>query len=120
MSGSATTALDGADGFANIIVANNIVANILDGRMTVGLRKAGGNWVEGDRFFDREAEIEALMERVEDGTHTLVTAQRRMGKTSLVRELLRRLREDGTSGLVEDWWRARQARGFVLFSKRLA
>ena len=46
----------------------------------MGLRKAGGNWVEGDRFFDREAEIEALMERVEDGTHTLVTAQRRMGK----------------------------------------
>lgn len=28
------------------------------------LRKAEGNWVEGDRFFDREAEIEALVERV--------------------------------------------------------
>lgn len=61
----------------------------------MGLRKAGGNWVEGDRFFDREVEIEALMERVEDGIHTLVTAQRRMGKTSLVRELLRRLRDQG-------------------------
>ena len=35
------------------------------------------------------------MERVEDGVHTLVTAQRRMGKTSLVRELLRRLDERG-------------------------
>ena len=35
------------------------------------------------------------MERVRDGTHTLVTAQRWMGKTSLVRELLRRLKEDG-------------------------
>ena len=57
----------------------------------MGLRKAGGNWVDGDRFFDRDAEIEALLERVEDGTHTLLTAQRRMGKTSLVRELLRRL-----------------------------
>ena len=34
-------------------------------------------------------------ERVEDGTHTLLTAQRRMGKTSLVRELLRQLDEDG-------------------------
>lgn len=61
----------------------------------MGLRKAGGNWVAGDRFFDREAEIEALTERVEDGIHTLVTAQRRMGKTSLVRELLRRLEERG-------------------------
>ena len=59
------------------------------------LRKAGGNWVEGDRFFDREAELEALTERVRDGTHTLLTAQRRMGKTSLVRELLRRLADEG-------------------------
>ena len=60
------------------------------------LRKAGSNWVEGDRFFDRDAEIEALVERVRDGTHTLLTAQRRMGKTSLVRELLRRLGEEGS------------------------
>ena len=60
------------------------------------LRKAGGNWVEGDRFFDREAETEALAERVRDGAHTLLTAQRRMGKTSLVRELLRRLKEEGS------------------------
>lgn len=59
------------------------------------LRKAGGNWVAGDQFFDRDIEIEALTERVEDGIHTLITAQRRMGKTSLVRELLRRLDERG-------------------------
>ena len=57
------------------------------------MRKAGGNWVVGDRFFDREAELEALTERVQEGTHTLLTAQRRMGKTSLVRELLRRLQD---------------------------
>ena len=62
----------------------------------MALRKAGANWVEGpDRFFDREAELDALAERVRDGNHTLLTAQRRMGKTSLVRELLRRLREEG-------------------------
>ncbi|MCE2451178.1 MAG: ATP-binding protein [Candidatus Latescibacteria bacterium] len=59
------------------------------------LRKAGGNWVDGDQFFDRDAELEALTERVKDGTHTLLTAQRRMGKTSLVRELLRRLKDEG-------------------------
>lgn len=61
----------------------------------MALRKAGSNWVDGDRFFDRETELEALSERVKDGTHTLLTAQRRMGKTSLVRELLRRLAEEG-------------------------
>lgn len=55
------------------------------------MRKAGGNWVDGDRFFDREVEVEALSERILDGAHTLLTAQRRMGKTSLVRETLRRL-----------------------------
>ena len=35
------------------------------------------------------------MERVREGRHTLLTAQRRMGKTSLVRETLRRLKEGG-------------------------
>ena len=59
------------------------------------MRKSGSNWVVGDRFFDREVELEALKERVLEGTHTLLTAQRRMGKTSLVRELLRRLEESG-------------------------
>ena len=59
------------------------------------LKKAGGIWVDGDRFFDREIEVEALMERIADGRHTLLTAQRRMGKTSLVRETLRRLQEGG-------------------------
>ena len=59
------------------------------------LRKGGSNWVDGDRFFDRVVELEALEERVREGTHTLLTAQRRMGKTSLVRELLRRLAEAG-------------------------
>ena len=59
------------------------------------LLPGGGNWVDGDRFFDRESELEELTQRVQNGTHTLPTAQRRMGKTSLVRELLRRLNEEG-------------------------
>ena len=63
--------------------------------MTAELRKAGANWVIGERFFDRERELATLKERVDDRTHTLITAQRRMGKTSLVRELLRQLNNDG-------------------------
>ncbi len=47
----------------------------------------------GERFFDRESELETLKERIHDGNHTLLTAQRRIGKTSLVRELLRHLDE---------------------------
>ncbi len=60
-----------------------------------GLKKAGSNWVDGDRFFDRDGELDVLTARVQNGTHTLLTAQRRMGKTSLVRELLGRLKEEG-------------------------
>ena len=59
------------------------------------LRKAGSSWAEGERFFDREVELEVLADRVRDGTHTLLTAQWRMGKTSLVRELLHRLDDEG-------------------------
>ena len=55
------------------------------------LKKAGSNWVVGDRFFDRESELEAFERRVRIGAHTLLTAQSRMGKTSLVRELFHRL-----------------------------
>lgn len=68
--------------------------------MTTQLRKAGANWVDGDRFFDREAELEELRERVQNGAHTLLTAQRRMGKTSLVRELLRQLEAEGNFATV--------------------
>ena len=81
--------------FGQAFVGNRIVANecvdSYDLYMAMELRKAGSIWVDGDRFFDREVELASLSERVSDGIHTLLTAQRRMGKTSLVRELLRRL-----------------------------
>ncbi len=59
------------------------------------LKRAGSNWVVGDQFFDRDSDIRELNTRIEDGIHTLLTAQRRMGKTSLVRETLRRLDGEG-------------------------
>ena len=52
------------------------------------------------RFFDRANEIEVLEERVREGTHMLLTAQRRMGKTSLIQELLRRLGGTGEFDVV--------------------
>ena len=57
--------------------------------------RMSSNWVDGERFFNRESGLRSLRERVANGTHTLLTAQRRMGKTSLVREHLRRLDEEG-------------------------
>ena len=57
----------------------------------MGLEKTLGSPVEGKKFFDREHEIALLSEHVREGNHTLLVGQRRMGKTSVVRELLRRL-----------------------------
>jgi len=55
------------------------------------LLRACGNWVDGERFWDREAEMELFVEYLEEGANILLTAQRRIGKTSLMREVGRRL-----------------------------
>ncbi|HEX8829658.1 MAG TPA: hypothetical protein VF705_00740 [Longimicrobium sp.] len=56
------------------------------------LKQAHGNWVAGeDRFWNRDAET-ALFERyIEEGASLYLVAQRRIGKTSLMREMARRL-----------------------------
>ena len=59
------------------------------------MKLATGRWVSGDDFFGREAELKALTALVRDGNHVLLTGQRRMGKTSIARELGRRLENDG-------------------------
>ena len=68
--------------------------------MKTGLKQAHGNWVVGDKFWGRETELELLTARIENGAHTLLMAQRRMGKTSLMHELAQRLTGTGryTSG----------------------
>ncbi len=59
----------------------------------VKLKRALGNWVEGERFWNRQAELELFLEYLEKGAHLLIVAQRRIGKTSLMREAARRLEE---------------------------
>lgn len=48
-----------------------------------------GDWVDAKRFFHRDDELPFLEETLRDGTNVLLTGQCRMGKTRLVRELLR-------------------------------
>lgn len=55
------------------------------------LKQAHGNWVEGDRFWDRETDIKLLISKLDEGAHILLVAQRRMGKTSLMKEVKRQL-----------------------------
>ncbi len=59
--------------------------------MNKTLKQAHGNWVEGDRFWDRESDIELLINKFDEGAHILLVAQRRMGKTSLMKEIKRQL-----------------------------
>lgn len=51
------------------------------------MKQAHGNWVTGDRFWDREADIELLISKIDEGAHILLVAQRRMGKTSLMKQV---------------------------------
>ena len=66
------------------------------------MNSSTGRWVSGDDFFDREPELRVLESRVCDGNHILLTGQRRMGKTSLARELGRRLETRGWTFLFTD------------------
>ena len=54
------------------------------------MRPTAGRWVSGDDFFDREPELRVLESHVRNRNHILLTGQRRMGKTSIARELGRR------------------------------
>jgi len=57
------------------------------------LKQACGNWVVGDRFWDREDDIRLLIKKIDEGAHISLVAQRRMGKTSLMKELKRQLND---------------------------
>ena len=55
------------------------------------LKRTVGNYVTGDRFFGRDVELELFEESLDNGDHLLLVAQRRMGKTSLMHEVARRI-----------------------------
>lgn len=57
------------------------------------LKRAVGNWVSGDRFWDREEELGLLIQYLDEGAQVLLVAQRRIGKTSLMREAGRRIED---------------------------
>jgi hypothetical protein len=62
--------------------------------MTRKLKNKYGPWVTGEDFFNRDDEIKLLTHTIDNGgTHILVVAPRRVGKTSLIRETFRRLGE---------------------------
>ena len=66
------------------------------------MNSSTGRWVSGDDFFNRDRELQILETLVRDRNHVLLTGQRRMGKTTIVRELGRRLEADGWIFLFAD------------------
>ena len=66
------------------------------------MKSATGRWVSDDDFFGREDELAVLEAQVLEGNHVLLTGQRRMGKTSVVHELGRRLGDKGWIFLFTD------------------
>lgn len=66
------------------------------------MRPITGRWVVGEDFFDRDRELGILAGRVCDGNHVLLTGPRRVGTTSVARELGRRLEARGWISLFVD------------------
>lgn len=61
---------------------------------TKKLKREVGNWVDGDRFWDRVHEFAELEELLAEGANVLIVAPRRVGKTSLMHETARRLKDE--------------------------
>lgn len=52
-----------------------------------------GLWVDKERFWNREEELANLIELLDEGANILITAPRRIGKTSLIREASNRIND---------------------------
>lgn len=63
----------------------------MSSRSEKSLIREVGNWVSGDRFFNRKHELAAFVELLDEGAHILLVAPRRTGKTSLMREAGQRI-----------------------------
>lgn len=58
------------------------------------LKSTESNTVTGEAFYNREVERRLIREKIENGTHLLLTGQRLMGKSSLAREIGRALEDE--------------------------
>lgn len=59
------------------------------------MKSSTGRWVTGANLFDRTTELNLPEQRIREGNHVSLTGQRRMGKTSVARELGQRLETTG-------------------------
>ncbi len=80
-----------------------------------------GEIVSGEDFADRQKEIKELMLDLSGGQNIIIYSQRRFGKTSLILEVLRRLRTKGILTAHVDLFRATSKKRFIeIFADALA
>ncbi|WP_437567148.1 ATP-binding protein [Sorangium sp. So ce542] len=73
-----------------------------------------GNWVSGDRFWNREQEVWDLKELLGEGANVLIAAPRRVGKTSLMRKLCEELEKGDYRCLFLDLQRSQSGEDAVV------
>ena len=77
------------------------------------MKSITGPWVSGEDFFDRQRELQVLERHIRNGNPVLLSGQRRMGKTSVARELGRRLEREGWAFSFADVERAASAEDVI-------
>jgi hypothetical protein len=76
-----------------LIPSKTLATKLLDMDGMKKLERAVGNFVTGDKFWNRDREIETFVEYLDEGAHILMAAPRRIGKTSLMREVALRVQD---------------------------
>ncbi|WP_437827325.1 ATP-binding protein [Sorangium sp. So ce1153] len=73
-----------------------------------------GNWVSGERFWNREKEIWDLKELLGEGANVLIAAPRRVGKTSVMRKLCEELEQGNYRCLFLDLQRSQSGEDAIV------
>ena len=80
-----------------------------------------GKVARGESFADREVEIEELMTDIASGQNVIIFSPRRYGKTSLVLEVLDRVKEEGLLTVYLDLFKVTSEEGFIAaYAKEVA
>lgn len=84
------------------------------------MQSATGRWVVDADFFGRDAELRSLERRIHARNHVLLSGQRRVGKTSIARELGRRLEAQDWAPIFADVEHAASAEDVIAELARAA
>lgn len=82
--------------FAKTFIVVYVPPDFLTAKQDLFMECVVGAPVSGDNLFGRERELNQIWQRLERGDHVLMTAPRRVGKTSLMMELKRQPRPGWT------------------------